>query len=108
MDGFSFDGQWAGLGIRTGKCPMVLLDPACELQLVAGGCLNMASQWHSVMVNVPYWMLVTAFLIFPTIALLTRPTRRKAFRRRHDLCIKCGYNLAALTERRCPECGTGF
>lgn len=23
-------------------------------------------------------------------------------------CPKCGYNLTALTENRCPECGNGF
>lgn len=87
---------------------MVLLDPACESQLVAGGCVNLASHWHSIIVNVPYGMLVAIFLVFPTIALLTHPRRRETFRRRHGLCVKCGYNLAGLTELRCPECGTGF
>lgn len=29
-------------------------------------------------------------------------------RKRKDRCVRCGYSLQGLTERRCPECGTGF
>ena len=28
--------------------------------------------------------------------------------RRNMYCLGCGYNLRALTERRCPECGREF
>lgn len=42
-------------------------------------------------------------LVYPTVVLL-RPVRQR-WRRRHGLCGRCGYNIANLTEARCPECG---
>ncbi len=37
---------------------------------------------------------------------LDRSRRRK--RRKLGLCLKCGYDLRGLIERRCPECGTSL
>ncbi len=42
--------------------------------------------------------------VYPAIAFIRGPVRRWR-RRKHGLCIHCGYNLTGLTEPRCPECG---
>jgi hypothetical protein len=58
-------------------------------------------------VIIPYWML--AVLLTPLTALwLWRVAvrhRRPAYRRKHGLCLHCGYDLRASKDR-CPECGT--
>jgi hypothetical protein len=55
----------------------------------------------------PVWVLPPIFLLYPAIAFVRGPLRRR-LRRRRGLCVKCGYSLRGLTEPRCPECGTGF
>jgi hypothetical protein len=53
----------------------------------------------------PYWALVVV------LAILASGVGRAAWtgrhRRRHGLCIACGYDLRASTGR-CPECGKGI
>ena len=54
------------------------------------------------------WVPCTVFLMLAAIALtrwLRGPYRRR-YRRRHNLCLICGYNLTGNTSGRCPECGT--
>jgi hypothetical protein len=56
----------------------------------------------------PYWFLCAVLLSYPFLLLLKRArsgTRQKTL---PNLCVKCGYDLTALTEKRCPECGTKF
>ena len=60
---------------------------------------------HSVCL--PLWLLLIAFAIYPTIALIRGPLRRRR-RKRLSLCTTCGYDLTGLPETRCPECGTEF
>ena len=52
----------------------------------------------------PLWAPLLLFAAYPTLALIRGPVRRWR-RRKHGLCIHCGYNLTGLTEARCPECG---
>ena len=52
--------------------------------------------------TVPYWLIVTLFLLLP-LAWLGGVARRR-YRRRHQLCAACGYDLRSSPER-CPECG---
>jgi hypothetical protein len=58
---------------------------------------------NSTFVRMPAWL--------PTILLLYSPVRaiirgvRERYRKRNNLCQKCGYLLHALTIPRCPECG---
>lgn len=60
--------------------------------------------WHpantSRIVVVPYWAIVVASTLLPTMGLVL-------WRRRNcvGLCSRCGYDLRASTGR-CPECGT--
>ena len=51
------------------------------------------------------WLPVLLFGVWPAWRLLPFPRRRK--RKRHGLCLQCGYDLRGSKER-CPECGTGF
>jgi len=55
---------------------------------------------------VQYWLPTLVFAILPgfmSFSSLRRRLRRR-YRRRHGLCIHCGYDLRA-TPKRCPECG---
>lgn len=64
----------------------------------------------------PIWLVTSSFIRVPTwplvLALMIPPVRRsilerrRARRRLRNECLACGYNLKALTEPRCPECGT--
>lgn len=55
----------------------------------------------SATLKLPYWLLLSAAAILPSIT-LTRAFRNRA--RPHGVCRKCGYDLRASKER-CPECG---
>ena len=50
----------------------------------------------------PLWLLTLLLGIGPGIAL--RRTWRLRYRRRHGLCLRCGYDLRA-SGGPCPECG---
>ena len=57
--------------------------------------------------RVHLWLLFVLFAVYPAIAFVRGPLRRRR-RRRLGLCLECGYNLRGLTESRCPECSTEF
>jgi 4-amino-4-deoxy-L-arabinose transferase-like glycosyltransferase len=52
---------------------------------------------------VSYWPVALSSSLFPLLW-VARFWRRRS-RRKHGLCLHCGYNLRASTVR-CPECGT--
>ncbi len=56
-------------------------------------------------VNCPAWIVLVALAIYPTIAFIRGPLRRRR-RRKRGLCIACGYNLTGNTTGVCPECAT--
>jgi len=58
-----------------------------------------ATYWAA---TVPQWFLLILFGAFPMLA--ARRARRRQYRRRHGLCLYCGYDLRSTPER-CPECG---
>lgn len=39
---------------------------------------------------------------------MRRMARKMLWERGYPVCLKCGYDLAQLTQPRCPECGTEF
>ena len=56
-------------------------------------------------IELPIWQALLPFLILPFFSFVVIPIRRKRRLRSHH-CACCNYNLTALTEPRCPECGT--
>jgi len=52
----------------------------------------------------PLWIPVLVFLVVPAIS-AGRLVRHR-YRRRHNLCVKCGYSLEGNVSGTCPECGT--
>ena len=53
----------------------------------------------------PCWPLVILFGAYPALAFVRGPVWRWR-RRKHGLCLKCGYDLRGSPGPRCPECGT--
>jgi hypothetical protein len=54
------------------------------------------------LLTVPFWFLTSISAFLPLAHVAT--TLRRSHRRRHLLCVECGYDLRA-TPDRCPECG---
>ncbi len=54
--------------------------------------------------QLPAWMppLVLAIVTYT----LVRPLIRHSHHRRHNLCVRCGYDLRGNVSEVCPECGT--
>lgn len=50
-------------------------------------------------------LLILAFAVYPSLAFIRGPLRRHR-RRKHGLCLVCGYNLTGNTSGVCSECGT--
>ncbi len=62
------------------------------------------------LVRSPAWVPAGLLLIVPVGVAVRGPylRRRRSLRNRRNQCLECGYDLTALTEPRCPECGLGF
>ena len=80
------DFQWADLGVIINH----VSDPSVGIR--------------NIEVCIPIWLPFMLFAVYPTLAFIRGPLRRHR-RRKHGLCIKCGYDLTRLPEPRCPECG---
>lgn len=52
----------------------------------------------------PSLVLVAILAIYPTIAFIRGPWRRRRHRKR-GLCPRCGYDLTGNVSGTCPECG---
>ena len=66
---------------------------------------NFASTWQLAVV-VPYWSVVALASLLPVYCLTKVPGALRRRRRvRRGLCVHCGYDLRASSDR-CPECGT--
>ncbi len=53
----------------------------------------------------PLWLLGAILMSYPAVTLIRGPLRRW-HRRRHNCCVRCGYNLTGNISGVCPECGT--
>ena len=56
----------------------------------------------------PSMVVIGCLAAYPTLAFIRGPMRRRNRRRRHGLCLKCGYDLTGNTSGVCPECGTAI
>lgn len=65
---------------------------------------NMNALHRIYVLTMPMWFVFLVFLILPFIVFILKPIRARQ-RRRANRCIHCNYDLNALTEPRCPECG---
>jgi len=90
---------------ETGR-PYSLRELADEMTVTqAGGFailhqpLLLTSLWG---IALPCWF-VMGITALPAISLVCKRSRN-AFRKRRNICLKCGYDLRA-TPNRCPECG---
>lgn len=61
---------------------------------------------RSSFVRLPAWLLCVLLLYSPIRAVIR--VVRERYRSRNNLCTTCGYLLHALTQPRCPECGTAI
>ncbi len=55
-------------------------------------------------VDIDLWFLWPVLAAYPLWSLIRGPLTQ-LHRRKHGLCLNCGYSLEQLTEPRCPECG---
>ena len=56
---------------------------------------------------VPLWATTLMLALYPGV--FVNNWLRRRHRRKHGLCLRCGYDLrGSLEAGRCPECGTGF
>jgi hypothetical protein len=60
---------------------------------------------RSIWVAIPLWAIALFFASYPIVTLYKWKFVKNSC---SGHCLKCGYNLAGLTEPRCPECGTRF
>jgi ribosomal protein L37E len=59
---------------------------------------------RDVFVEIPLWAPLVLFAVYPAIAIVRGPLRRR-HRRKHNQCLHCGYNLTGNVTGICSECG---
>jgi len=69
--------------------------------------LSVAGQCWGGRLFIRHWLILLVSIVIAAFASLPYITidRRRSWRLKHGLCLKCGYDLRA-TPDRCPECGT--
>ena len=60
---------------------------------------------RSITIQFPAWFPFVLFAAYPSFVLV-RGSLRRLHRRKHGLCVHCGYDLTGNVSGRCPECGT--
>ncbi len=87
-----------------------ILDPggpfgACILDFCCMSIpMPMEPRMHIRALALPTWLVAVMFSIFPAVAFIRGPLRRRR-RRKRGLCISCGYNLTGNESGVCSECG---
>ena len=106
------DGYETWIGVFGSTLIAIDTSPPCELYdapfvrswMGIGYARPTPSSDHIIMVSCPFWIPVLILAAYPTLAFIRDP-RRRWNRRRHDLCLRCGYNLEGNVSGVCPECG---
>ena len=62
-------------------------------------------QTRELLIWCPFWLLAVGFAVYP-VAMVGRYLFVSEHRRRHRLCLVCGYDLTGNESGVCPECGT--
>ena len=91
-------GLWLG-GFRVVRA--TLFQPVFSPQFSRAG----SSHWYlELPLYLPFLVFATslaALCVYPRL-----PFTRRRWRRKHGLCVSCGYNLTGNVSGACPECGT--
>ncbi len=58
-------------------------------------------------ISLPLWTVAASFLVCLLITFVPNLVRFH-YRRRHNLCLTCGYDLTGNVSGRCSECGTAI
>lgn len=64
------------------------------------------NDWCFYLLIIPYWFIVPLSALPPLWWFLRGRRSSKRYRRKHGLCLGCGYDLRG-TASDCPECGHG-
>jgi hypothetical protein len=64
-----------------------------------------APTWKHVTVGASLWLVAALAACYPCVLLLGGSLHRY-YRRRHNQCLKCGYDLTGNVSGRCSECGS--
>jgi hypothetical protein len=96
------------IGFLQLEQPQYRSNVASDIQVVRAGFryLRMTSDgMRRYNLVVPFWFLTVVWLVPPLLWVVRR--NRIGRRRRNRLCVICGYDLRASSDR-CPECGTAI
>ena len=113
---------WISKGCVTWRIRQAYL-PGHQTTLKFGGYSNLETTWWPsktlggnrlldyrtdvLNVAVPMWLPTLVFAATAIHLGLSNLIFRRRYRRKHGLCLECGYDLRASKER-CPECATPF
>lgn len=98
--------RWFGLGYWHCSPPHVVRvewSTAESLTFVSPGVPG-GSTVSLTAIRFPTWPVVVLLFVYPVVALLRGPLRRRR-RRRRGQCENCGYDLTGNTSGICSECG---